>query len=76
MNGNNTESLYKEQNDIVSLIRPFFTIVFWIVIKISLAFIRVLFVDNDPIFAIINSIYAFLAQVVIVYDIHTMIETT
>lgn len=45
-------------------IRPFFTSVMMIIIKIILALIKGLFVDGDPIGAIIEAVFAFLSQVV------------
>jgi len=50
--------------ELLPAIRPFFTSVMMIIIKIILGLIKGLFVDGDPIGAIIESVFAFLSQVV------------
>jgi hypothetical protein len=61
------DTIYQVTHAVAQLlpaIRPFFTSVMMIIIKIVLGLIKGLFVDGDPIGAIIESVFAFLSQVV------------
>lgn len=61
------DTIYQVTHAVAQLlpaIRPFFTSVMMIIIKIVLGLIKGLFVDGNPIGAIIESVFAFLSQVV------------
>jgi hypothetical protein len=61
------DDIYQVTHAVATLlpaIRPFFTSVMMIIIKIVLALIKGLFVDHEPIGAIIEAVFAFLSQVV------------